>query len=81
MGFIRTQVNFPENEPEQDVCFRVLEGSLEIPVSVQVTARDGTATCESLVNCHAIASLDVSVILECLLHDAHVRIQSNFGWS
>ena len=41
-----TQVAVAENATMEQVCFGILQGTLEIPVTVQVAARNGTATCE-----------------------------------
>ena len=49
MGFIRIQVNVNERAGQEDVCFRVLEGTLDRSIVVTVTTRDGEATCEPVV--------------------------------
>ena len=77
MGFIRTQVNVSENDPQKDVCFRVTQGSLEILVSVQVTARDRTATCEFTSGVAQSPCTHISVYLSKVSH----QIQSNCGQS
>lgn len=43
VGFIRTSVSVPENQAERDVCFRVLEGTLNRTIVVNVRSQDGQA--------------------------------------
>ena len=46
VGFIRTQVNVSESATREDVCFRVLAGTLDRSIVVTVTTEDGSANCE-----------------------------------
>ena len=49
LGFIKTQVTVNEGVALQDVCFRVLQGTLNKSIIVTVTTRDGEAKCEPVM--------------------------------